>query len=269
LQPGSPARDAADVICPATDQRGQARPLGAACDLGAFELDLVALSAAPALIDFGEVVVGQTSTAQTVTITNAGSLPLSLDELEISGTHATDFSVALDNCSNEILDHTTDCTVEITFTPAAAGGREAVLLIPSTADSSPDSVALTGDGRLPAILAVSPDSWDFGDVLVGETVISGLLVIENVGGEDLIIDNLQLGGPHAGDFSLEDDNCSQQTLTPSGAGSLCSFWLSFTPSDEDLRQAELSISSNDTGSPAMVDITGTGFFDPIFVDRFE
>ncbi|MET9451958.1 choice-of-anchor Q domain-containing protein [Streptomyces cinerochromogenes] len=36
LLPGSPALDAADG-CPATDQRGVARPRGAACDIGAYE----------------------------------------------------------------------------------------------------------------------------------------------------------------------------------------------------------------------------------------
>ncbi len=39
LLPESPALDAADdLICPATDQRGVARPQGAQCDIGAFEL---------------------------------------------------------------------------------------------------------------------------------------------------------------------------------------------------------------------------------------
>jgi hypothetical protein len=39
LQTGSPAIDAAaDAACPATDQRGVARPQGSHCDIGAFEL---------------------------------------------------------------------------------------------------------------------------------------------------------------------------------------------------------------------------------------
>jgi hypothetical protein len=38
LSPGSPAVDAGDADCPAADQRGVARPQGAACDIGAFEL---------------------------------------------------------------------------------------------------------------------------------------------------------------------------------------------------------------------------------------
>ena len=38
LLPGSPAIDAGDdAVCPATDQRGVARPQGAACDIGAYE----------------------------------------------------------------------------------------------------------------------------------------------------------------------------------------------------------------------------------------
>jgi hypothetical protein len=38
LTAGSPAIDAGDAACPATDQRGVARPQGSACDIGAFEL---------------------------------------------------------------------------------------------------------------------------------------------------------------------------------------------------------------------------------------
>lgn len=38
----SPARDALTGACPTTDQRGIVRPQGAACDLGAFELDTTA-----------------------------------------------------------------------------------------------------------------------------------------------------------------------------------------------------------------------------------
>jgi hypothetical protein len=40
LLPGSPALDAADsAVCPATDQRGVARPQGPGCDIGSFELE--------------------------------------------------------------------------------------------------------------------------------------------------------------------------------------------------------------------------------------
>ena len=46
LLPGSPAIDAGSPDCPppATDQRGVPRPQGAACDIGAFELEAVAMA---------------------------------------------------------------------------------------------------------------------------------------------------------------------------------------------------------------------------------
>ncbi|HEX6206446.1 MAG TPA: choice-of-anchor Q domain-containing protein [Solirubrobacterales bacterium] len=48
LLPGSPAIDAGtNAGCPATDQRGVARPQGSACDIGAFELAAPAPPAAP------------------------------------------------------------------------------------------------------------------------------------------------------------------------------------------------------------------------------
>ncbi|MEZ4709847.1 MAG: family 16 glycosylhydrolase [Caldilineaceae bacterium] len=46
LLPGSPAIDAADNgACPATDQRGVARPQGAGCDIGAYEAESAAAAA--------------------------------------------------------------------------------------------------------------------------------------------------------------------------------------------------------------------------------
>jgi len=75
LKDGSPAIDAGDNVgCPATDQRGTARPQGAACDIGAFEradaaasADLVLVKAASA----NEVTVGDVL-VYTLTVTNSG-----------------------------------------------------------------------------------------------------------------------------------------------------------------------------------------------------
>ena len=46
LQAGSPAIDAGGNVCPATDQRGNARPAGSNCDIGAFELGAAAVAPA-------------------------------------------------------------------------------------------------------------------------------------------------------------------------------------------------------------------------------
>ncbi|HEY1014650.1 MAG TPA: choice-of-anchor Q domain-containing protein, partial [Herpetosiphonaceae bacterium] len=39
LLPGSPALNAGGMSCPGVDQRGVSRPQGAACEIGAFELE--------------------------------------------------------------------------------------------------------------------------------------------------------------------------------------------------------------------------------------
>jgi uncharacterized repeat protein (TIGR01451 family) len=70
LQAGSPAIDAVVGSCPeATDQRGVSRPVGARCDIGAFErsgADLRIVNGAPA-----QATAGTTMTA-TLTVTNLG-----------------------------------------------------------------------------------------------------------------------------------------------------------------------------------------------------
>ncbi len=57
LLAGSPAIDkipATGAVCPATDQRGVARPQGPACDIGAYEAKAASLSANPAQVPFGQ-----------------------------------------------------------------------------------------------------------------------------------------------------------------------------------------------------------------------
>jgi hypothetical protein len=59
LGPGSAAKDATNTNCPSTDQRGVARPAGAACDIGAYEL------AAPTIV--AGSITNLTADAATVT----------------------------------------------------------------------------------------------------------------------------------------------------------------------------------------------------------
>jgi adhesin HecA-like repeat protein len=68
---GSPAIDAAhDQACPATDQRGVARPVGAGCDLGAYEYDLIE-TAIP--ID-----VKPKSSANAIDVIHSGTVPIAI-----------------------------------------------------------------------------------------------------------------------------------------------------------------------------------------------
>jgi Bacterial Ig domain/Right handed beta helix region len=57
LAAGSPAIDAGDSgACPATDQRGIARPQGLGCDIGAFELEPAPVNGAPTCVPYGNTI---------------------------------------------------------------------------------------------------------------------------------------------------------------------------------------------------------------------
>jgi CSLREA domain-containing protein/uncharacterized repeat protein (TIGR01451 family) len=75
LLPGSPALDAADAAaCPAADQRGIPRPLGAGCDIGALEHQPVA-DLSVKLDDKPDPIPADDDLTYTLTVNNAGPDP--------------------------------------------------------------------------------------------------------------------------------------------------------------------------------------------------
>ena len=97
------------------------------------------LDAAPASLSFAGTVVGSSSAAQTVTVTNSGTSAAS-----VSGVTATgDFSQT-NNCSSVATG--SSCTVTVTFKPTASGTRTGTLTVTSNANNSPTTVSLTGSG---------------------------------------------------------------------------------------------------------------------------
>jgi len=92
---------------------------------------------------FAATGVGLTATAQTVTLTDNGGLPLLIQSMAVTGDFAP---VAGSNTCGATLAVGGACTVEIAFTPTAAGSRTGSVTITDNAGSSPQSVQLTGTG---------------------------------------------------------------------------------------------------------------------------
>ncbi|MEO7252620.1 MAG: choice-of-anchor D domain-containing protein [Casimicrobium sp.] len=98
------------------------------------------------IMGFGQVTVGTTSPAQTVTVRNTGVSPLQLSALTIS---SSEFAMTATGgtCSATItLAVAASCTIAITFTPAAASVRSGALSIAHNAVGSPSTVSLAGTG---------------------------------------------------------------------------------------------------------------------------
>ncbi len=150
VQASSPALDAGSNPSGLVgDQRGAGFPrlLGAGVDIGAFEADgIPTLALSPAPLDFGRVAVGQTSAPATLTVANTGTAAADLDPVAVVGPQASQYAVTRDGCSGQTVAAGGTCTIDLTFTPAAADTASAQLAVTSTAATSPDHVTLAGVG---------------------------------------------------------------------------------------------------------------------------
>ncbi len=102
----------------------------------------VSLSPA-ATVAFAATGVGLTAAAQTMTLTNNGGLPLSIQSIGTTGDFAI---VAGSNTCGASLAAGAQCTAQIVFVPTAAGARAGTLTVVDNAGSSPQGLQLTGIG---------------------------------------------------------------------------------------------------------------------------
>jgi hypothetical protein len=93
----------------------------------------------PGSLSFPNQAVGTTSAAQTVTLTNPGTLPLEISHIKTANPFAE-----TNNCGTSVQP-AGSCTISVTFAPTAAGSASGVLTLMDSASDSPQSVALTGD----------------------------------------------------------------------------------------------------------------------------
>jgi hypothetical protein len=94
-------------------------------------------------VSFSPTGVGVTSTAQTVTLTNNGGVPLLVQSVVVSG----DFAIVSgsNTCGNSVAVNTA-CTTQVAFAPTTGGPRSGTLTVTDNAASSPQVLSLTGTG---------------------------------------------------------------------------------------------------------------------------
>jgi hypothetical protein len=101
----------------------------------------IALSATNLI--FGPQAVGTASPAQSVTLTSAGTAPVSIEEVVLTGTDPDDFRLQ-DACGWQGHQPGSSCAIEVVFAPKASGTRTATLTIRDNAPGNPHTVAITG-----------------------------------------------------------------------------------------------------------------------------
>ena len=112
------------------------------------------------------------------------------------------------------------------------------------------------------IISISPTSHNFGYYYVGEVSPPRNFIITNTGTQALIIGSIYLIGVDASDFIKENDNCTGQTLDVMTS---CTIQARFSPASAGIKNASLSIPSNDPDNGLLdVPLTGTGATPPTF-----
>ncbi|MGA2602632.1 MAG: choice-of-anchor D domain-containing protein [Verrucomicrobiia bacterium] len=205
-------------------------------------------------ITFSNQVIGTTGSVQSVTLTNCGSIPLTVSGVTISGAGSANFSVAT-LCTNSPISVEGTCTMNVAFAPTVAGAFHANLVIADDAAGSPTTVTLQGVGVAPApAICLSSSSIDFGSVAVNVTGSVQSVTITNCGTAPLVISNIATTAGNTGDFLVVSTPC-----TTISSGATCVVSLKFAPTAGGLRSATLSIiSSNNILPPQLVSLSGMG-----------
>lgn len=97
-------------------------------------------------LDFPVVTVGESSVELQLDVENIGIPSTSLGSFEITGAHASDFEFTSNNCAFRPLNARAACSVGITFTPADAGRRTALLEL-GTVSGQYTTAIIAGDGK--------------------------------------------------------------------------------------------------------------------------
>jgi hypothetical protein len=241
LLAASPVASTAHLLTAATYGRGVwANPLWTASNFN------TTATALPASLTFAKQVYGTASAAQTVTLTNTGSFPLSAS-IAMSG----DFTET-DNCQAAPLAAAAKCTLQVTFTPTAVGSRTGMMTIFANVSGGQIGVALSGTAVAPGAVSLLPASIAFGTVKVGTASPALEITAANSGGVAVAISATTATGP----FSIASNVCGSSLA----AGSECQIKVQFSPAQAGAAAGTFTMT--DAAGTQTVQLSGTGAAPP-------
>ena len=209
---------------------------------------IVAATATPASLSFGNHVVGVKSAAKTVTVTNKQTTQLTITGIT---TNLSDYTTTT-TCpvSPSTLTAGASCKVSVFFTPGTVGSRVDTLTV-STDSNTSSTVSLSGTGVV--AVATSPSSLSFVSQALGTTSAAQTVTLTNNQSTALKIASVT---SNLADFALT--NACPLSPSTLKAGASCTVSVTFSPKATGTRTGTLSFNDNANGSPQTVSLTGTG-----------
>ncbi len=230
------------------------------------QLNTPVLALSPRSLTFAGEGVGTTSVPVSVLVSNPGSEAFSLTSVVVAGSGFAQTN----NCGSSLATGT-NCTVNVTFSPASTGTFSGTLTLTDSVPGSPQVIALTGTGVTGPFASAAPPSVNFSPEPVGTISTPQVVTLTNTG--NMVLDltsGIAIGGFNSGDFQLcapmagEGSKCTYQTKLDCGVttslnpGASCTVGLAFDPTAPGTRLGTLSFTDNAAGSPQVVALTATG-----------
>jgi len=202
---------------------------------------------------FPQTPVGTTS-PQTVTVSlsNIGDVTMSLTSLGIVRDSTSSFSET-NSCSIALAPGAA-CQVTVSFTPTTAGALGATLQVVDNAPGSPQTVTLSGVGTSSTPqpqVSLSASNLSFGSQTQGTSGTPQGITLTNTGNTTLHFSGVTLTGSYPKDWT-QTNTCT----APLGVQGTCTISITFSPSDNGILSAILSIADDAPGSPQAVNLYG-------------
>jgi hypothetical protein len=201
----------------------------------------------PTSLAWGIIAIGSASQPKVATLTNTGSGTLTISNISVTGSEASEFPITANTCGST-LGAGASCTISVEFKPNAEGTQKATLSV--TDGAGIQTSALSGSGTA---VKFAPASLNFPSTAVGATSAPLVDTMTNLGNTAITITSIVVGGADPTEFA-ETNTCGS-TLA---ANSSCTITVTFTPSALGSQTANVTITDSDVTSPQKLILTGTG-----------
>lgn len=211
---------------------------------------LLPYTVAPTSLSFGTWQTNTSSPTQLVTVTNIGTVALSIGSVTISGSNPGAFSQT-NTCAGSVAVGST-CTISVAFKSSASGSSAALLNINGAGAAGTQLVALSGTAVAPNY-TVSPTSLAFGTIATNSTSAPQSVTVSNASSAALPITGIALAGTNRALFA-ETNTCGSSVA----AGSACTISVTFTPTSGGSKTASINVNAGGGAGTQTVALTGTG-----------
>jgi hypothetical protein len=204
----------------------------------------------PAQLTFPVVIAGQSSAAQTVSVTNTGGVSASSMALAASA----QFTLTQNLCTGTLASGAS-CTVGVIFNPSASGPVTGGLSVTSPVVSTPANVALSGTGGVSPSIQPQPGLVTF--PLTGVGITSSPLSVTIVNpGTVTSLNNLAFKVTSGAQlFQVAGGTCGSSL----GPQSSCTAQVTYNPTATGAQTGTLSITSSTVVASPTVALAGTGY----------